>query len=60
MSFTKKKRQPEGIISVNIPSSIFNNRNHSVLESLVVFMKEEYEFTYSHIAKLLNRDDRTI
>lgn len=48
------------IFSVNIPSHIFKDRNLSVLESIVVFLKDNLNFNYSQIAKLLNRDDRTI
>ena len=50
----------DSIISVNIPSFIFQNRKLSVLESLVVYMKEEYEMNFHQIAMILNRDDRTI
>lgn len=48
------------ISSVNIPSSIFLDRRLSALESLVMFLKDEYQFTYAQIARLINRDDRTI
>tara|TARA_Y100000310_G_scaffold324581_1_gene386599 strand:- start:12197 stop:12403 length:207 start_codon:yes stop_codon:yes gene_type:complete len=46
--------------SIAIPSSIFKNRELSVLEAMTVYFKEEKEMTYAQIARLLNRDDRTI
>ena len=45
---------------INIPSIILKNRNLSVLESIVVFLKDQKNLTYHEIAVLLNRDDRTI
>lgn len=46
--------------SVNIPSIIFTDRRLSVLEILVEYLKDEKNLNYSEIARLLNRDDRTI
>ncbi len=46
--------------SLAIPTSIFKNRNLSVLEAIVVYLKEKKKMTYAQIARLLNRDDRTI
>ena len=43
-----------------IPLSIFKERRLSALESVVKFLKENYNLRYHQIAKLLNRDDRTI
>ena len=45
--------------AVEIPSCIFNNKLSS-LESVVKYLKENLDLKYSEIAKLLNRDDRTI
>jgi len=45
---------------VKIPSNIFRDRNLSVLEVLVEYLKEQRNMTYHEIAVLLNRDDRTI
>ena len=45
---------------VLIPSSVFLDRNISVLEALVKYLKEQKKLTYHEIAVLLNRDDRTI
>jgi len=43
-----------------IPLSIFQNKGLSILESLVVYLKEEFNLSYHKIAVLLKRDDRTI
>lgn len=43
-----------------IPVDIFKDSEHSLLETLVVFLKEKYDLSYSQIASLLMRDDRTI
>lgn len=45
---------------VNIPSFIFRDRSLAALEAVVVYLKDSQGLTYSQIAKLLNRDDRTI
>lgn len=63
MSKQKKRGKRSQISSesnLDIPSQIFQNRSLSVLESLVKYLKEEKNLTYSEIARLLNRDDRTI
>ncbi|OIO64387.1 hypothetical protein COY28_06895 [Candidatus Woesearchaeota archaeon CG_4_10_14_0_2_um_filter_57_5] len=46
--------------TVLIPSGIFRQRDLSVLEAMVVYLKVERGMTYHEIAALLNRDDRTI
>jgi hypothetical protein len=43
-----------------IPVEIFKNSGYSLLETLVLFLKDECGLTYSEIASLLARDDRTI
>lgn len=43
-----------------IPCEIFKNRRLSVLENIVKFLKEEYDFNFHKIANVLERDDRTI
>jgi len=45
--------------AVEIPVCIFNNKL-SALESVVKYLKENLDSRYSEIAKLLNRNDRTI
>ena len=45
---------------INIPLSIFDDRRLGVLESLVLYMRDTLSLKNSEIAKLLNRDDRTI
>jgi hypothetical protein len=44
----------------SIPLEILKNRKLGMLESVTVFLKDKKKLTYSQIAKLLNRDDRTI
>ncbi|MBT3297655.1 hypothetical protein HN385_01925 [archaeon] len=46
--------------SLAIPTSIFKNRKLSILEAIVVHLKENKKMTYAQIARLLNRNDRTI
>lgn len=46
--------------SLTIPASIFADRKIGVLEITVKYLKENCTLNYSRIAKLLNRDDRTI
>ena len=50
----------ENLLEVYVPTSVFRDRNLKVLEALVTYLKEQQGMRYSHIAKLLNRDPRTI
>ena len=43
-----------------VPVSIFRNRNLSVLENLVSYLKDNFNLRYSEISVLLNRDERNI
>ena len=43
-----------------IPVSALTNRKLGVLESVVKYLKENYELNYSEIGRLLGRDPRTI
>ena len=43
-----------------IPSTIFYDRNISVLEALVEYLKQTYRFSYHKISVLTNRDERNI
>ncbi len=45
---------------VNIPSFIFRDRNLAALESVVIYLKDSQGLTYAQIARLLNRDQRTV
>ena len=62
----KKKRQ--GIARVyelkkrmlRVPASIFTDRNVSVLETISEYLRDQRNMTYAEIAKVTNRDDRTI
>jgi len=44
---------------IQIPVSIFKDRRLSILEALVNYLKE-FDMKYSEIARLLNKDQRTI
>lgn len=45
---------------VYVPLSVFEDRTVSILEALVEYLKDKRHLTYHQIAKMLNRDDRTI
>lgn len=45
---------------ISFPSSALQNRDVSILEAVVVYLKDKKTFSYHEIALLLNRDDRTI
>ena len=51
---------PQDKENMAIPVHVLQNRKFGVLESVVVYLKEEIGLKYSEIARLLNRDDRTI
>jgi hypothetical protein len=59
-----KKILPEEFVvkdpMVNIPISIFSNREMSATENIVVYLKEKTGMKYSEIAKIMNRDERTV
>ena len=59
-----KKKMPakfvEEISAYSIPVTILQDRNLSVLENIVSYLKDTFGLTYHKIALLLNRDDRTI
>jgi hypothetical protein len=56
------KEQVERVISreIIIPSSVFRDRSLSIMEVLVVYLKEDRAFTYREIGQLLQRNERTI
>ena len=45
---------------IKIPISIFDDRRLGVLESLVLYLKTNQSLKNSEIARILNRDSRTI
>lgn len=45
---------------IQIPISIFQNRELGSLQILVKYLKENLNLNYSSIAKIINRDQRTI
>jgi len=58
------KKLPEQFIlqesEIHIPLSLLRERKLSVLETIVVHLKEEYGLTHHNIAVLLRRNDRTV
>lgn len=60
---SKKKMPSEFSVSHSkyfIPLSALSNRNYSILESIVKFLKKNLSLSNNEIARLLNRDNRTI
>ena len=61
--WARMEEKPEGKRRksfLSIPTKIFQDRRLAVLESIVLFLKEEQNLSFHEIAALLNRDDRTI
>jgi len=50
----------ENETKIAIPLSIFLDRSLGVLESLVFYLRSEYQMRYCAIARLVNRDQRTV
>lgn len=48
------------LTNFNIPTSAVRHRDISILEAIVVYLKDIQSLTYHEIAVLINRDDRTI
>ena len=46
--------------TVTIPLSKFSDRKLSVLEHIVVWLRENYNLKFSEIAKMIARDPRTV
>ena len=59
---TKKFKQSFEVTTLYypIPIKIFTDSKLTILQTLVIFLKDHYQLTYSEIAALLMRDDRTI
>jgi hypothetical protein len=53
------KKRIEGEIQA-VPVEIFRDRKLGILEILAKYLKEEKNFRYTDIAKILSRDERTI
>ncbi len=56
----RKERLPVKESKFFIPISILKDRKFSVLESIVSYLKDNFNLRYSEIAILLNRDERNI
>lgn len=62
-AYEKAKGKAQGTLKpggVAIPVSIFRERRLGVLESLVVYLREQHGLRYAEIASMLGRDQRTI
>jgi len=59
ISQISKKNRGSDIVKY-VPSFIFLNRNHTILEALVVFLRESKKLSYRKIANLLSRDHRFV
>jgi hypothetical protein len=46
--------------SIQVPSSLFRNRELGVLEALAFYLKQDLGLKYCQIAGLIQRDDRTV
>jgi hypothetical protein len=46
--------------NVEVPAALFRDRSLAVMEVLVEYLHDDQKLAYHEIAKLLNRDDRTI
>ena len=60
---SKKKLAEKFVIKpseISLPLDIFKERKLSVLESIAVYLKDKVGLSLHEIAKLLNRNDRTI
>ena len=61
---SKIRRNSEEILSslsyITIPPSIFHKYPLAVLESIVVYLKDERNLTYHEIGVLLDRDERNV
>ncbi|MDD5086475.1 MAG: hypothetical protein PHV16_01855 [Candidatus Nanoarchaeia archaeon] len=53
-------KEKENGTKINVPCCIFRKRNLGILESLAIYLKDEFNLNYHEIALLLNRDDRII
>ena len=52
--------EEESQLEILLPSSLFYNPKLSFLEAIVVYLREIQKLSYSEIARLTNRDPRTI
>ena len=58
-----KKKFPKKLLvkeSILLPISILKNLDFTLLENIILYLKETLELSYHEIAVLLHRDDRTI
>jgi predicted DNA-binding protein (UPF0251 family) len=58
----KKKKEKFIVEEPNswLPISIFTDKNLGPLESIAIYLKDQVNLSFGEIAKLLNRDNRTV
>lgn len=56
----RKEKLPAKESEFFVPVSVFTNRKLSVLESIISYLKDNFNLRYSEIAALLRRDERNI
>ena len=61
----KKKRKkipkaPLRLSKIMLPVNVLVDRRFSVLEAIVIYLKEELKYSFHEIGRLLNRNDRTV
>lgn len=58
----KKKKDRFTVEEPNVwlPVSIFTDKNFGPLESIVIYLHDKVNLSFNEIAKLLNRDNRTV
>ena len=56
----KRKKSKDFPSVTTVPSSIFQNRSYSVLETLAVYLKDEKGLRYAEIGRILARNERTL
>ena len=59
MNEVKRKTSKITRRKINLPIVIFENRKLTVLEAIVIYLRNQGK-KYSEIAKLLNRDQRNV
>lgn len=57
---TRKAARKKQYSGITVPIKIFSDRNISAMEALCSYLFSEHDLSYSQIATLLNRDQRTV
>jgi len=57
---SNSKKRTKKDLFLKLPARVLQDRSVAVLEAIVEYLKDEQDMKYSEIAKLLNRNVRTI